>query len=354
MARNWREHERGDRIKWVAVFLAVVLLAVAVMAAMTKGFTDWNPYGWFGKVENPTPGGTDNTVIGGITENGVKLSVRKLSAEEYADNGVSPMAETAYTLTATVLPENADNKQVDYAVTWKNAAATWASGKTVTEYVTATQATDGALTATVECLQAFGEQITVTVTSRDNAAAKAVCTVDYIRRVTSFDIAMSGKTQAPNSNFGDFYGGFDSEEGSFYSVEKKPVFGIGTIDDTVVLEGSGTVRFNIGGLSANSVELPFDMSDAAHTVYDSFRINKTFYLDMFCAGGTTPLATNSQVKAFLTQCCELDVPGFVLELSFRGTYTGSSGVCKYYFDVRPDAIWVPVISVESDNSTLVF
>lgn len=49
MARNWKDHERGDRIKWVIIFTAVIALAVAVTAGITKGFKDWNPYGWFGK-----------------------------------------------------------------------------------------------------------------------------------------------------------------------------------------------------------------------------------------------------------------------------------------------------------------
>ena len=40
------------------------------------------------------------------------------------------------------------------------------------------------MTANVECLQAFGEQIEVTVTSRENAKATASCTVDYARRIT--------------------------------------------------------------------------------------------------------------------------------------------------------------------------
>ena len=54
MARNWREHERGDRVKWVIVFTAVLALAVIVTAVITKGFTDWNPYGWFGEKQETT------------------------------------------------------------------------------------------------------------------------------------------------------------------------------------------------------------------------------------------------------------------------------------------------------------
>ena len=58
-----------------------------------------------------------------------------------------------------------------------NPSSSWASGKTVTDYVTVTPTSDGALTANVECKQAFGEQIKVTVTSRENTNVYASCTV---------------------------------------------------------------------------------------------------------------------------------------------------------------------------------
>ena len=55
----------------------------------------------------------------------------------------------------------------------------WSEGKTVTDYVTVTPTSDGALTANVECLKDFGAQVKVTVTSRDNTDVKANCLVDY-------------------------------------------------------------------------------------------------------------------------------------------------------------------------------
>lgn len=97
--------------------------------------------------------------------NGVKLTSTKLTAKDYAANGVScARPRAAYTLTASVYPEDAANK-VDWAVSFTNAASEWASGKTVTDYVTVRTATDGALTAVVENKAAFGEQIQVTVAS---------------------------------------------------------------------------------------------------------------------------------------------------------------------------------------------
>jgi len=88
------------------------------------------------------------------------------------------------TVTATLTPSTAANQKVDWAVAWVNASSSWASGKTVTSYATVNPSSDGALTATVNCLQAFGEQIQVTVTSRDNIDVTANCSLDYAMRRT--------------------------------------------------------------------------------------------------------------------------------------------------------------------------
>lgn len=84
---------------------------------------------------------------------------------------------------ATITPENATVKSSQWNVNWANANSNWANGKDITDYLTLTS--DG-LNATLECLQPFGEQITlgVTVTDvRDNAKT-ATTTVDYMKRNT--------------------------------------------------------------------------------------------------------------------------------------------------------------------------
>lgn len=48
MNRDLQKHKQSDCIKWIAVFLAVILLATGVAAALTQGFRDANPYCWFG------------------------------------------------------------------------------------------------------------------------------------------------------------------------------------------------------------------------------------------------------------------------------------------------------------------
>ena len=135
------------------------------------------------RIELEAPPVLGGALLGESTEQGVKLMSQELTREEYAANGVTPLAESAYMLTATIEPENASNKAVDWSVEFVDPSSSWASGKSVTDYVTVTPTSDGALTATVANLGEFGEQIKVTVTSRDNPEAKAECTVDYVQKI---------------------------------------------------------------------------------------------------------------------------------------------------------------------------
>lgn len=141
-------------------------------------------------------GGDGGMQISEAEGNGISLMSMKIATADYKDYGISPMAESAQQLTATITPSNASNKTVDWSVAWVNSSSTWASGKTVTDYVTVTPTSDGALTANVECKQAFGEQIKVICTSRDNENAKAECNVDYAKKVRAVRIKYDRKGQA--------------------------------------------------------------------------------------------------------------------------------------------------------------
>lgn len=150
-----------------------------------------------GNIRFSTPVSPLNAADGGILikggeGNGVQIRSKAISSEEYSLYGVNATAENAFVLTATVEPENASDKRLDWAVSFVAPASSWAKGKTVTDYVTVTPSGDGALTATVACLQAFAEQIKVVATSRENAELSAECTIDYAMRCPSPLFSASG------------------------------------------------------------------------------------------------------------------------------------------------------------------
>lgn len=190
--------------------IAAVSVAGALvvgLGAVSSWFTNWDTKTWFGRGgdnstvqpdipddprEPVTGDGTtkDGAVVSNVECNGIRLLSAKLPVAAYAANGVSEQSDTAYTITATVEPAETTNKAVDWSIAWTNAESSWASGKTVTDYVTVTPSASGSLTATVECKQAFGEQVIVTCTSRDNSELTATCTVDYMKKITSLEMSV--------------------------------------------------------------------------------------------------------------------------------------------------------------------
>ena len=241
---------RNNSSKFWTGFLAVLLVlviagAAALVGVLSDGFKNWDK---FKPDEEQTQEG--GAVITEGESNGIKLMSAKISPESYDEYGISPMAETAYQLTATITPENATNKAVDWTIAWAgyghhddpNAGGGifesvsaqsedyWADGKTVTDYVTVTPTSDGALTANVECLQAFGAQVKITVTSRDNTDVKATATVDYTQ-----------KLQSVKSTFG-----------------------------STVLSNGMTKSFNLSASGQPAEAWKFDYTTSAYTIADEY------------------------------------------------------------------------------------
>ncbi len=134
----------------------------------------------------------DGMVLPDKTANhGIQLLSTRIAPTDYEQYGISPQAENAIRITGTFTPVNATNQTVDWSVAFKDANSSWATGKTVTDYVTVTPISDGSLTANVECLQAFGEQIILKCISRENNSVYATCTVDYMFRFDGYSLCVS-------------------------------------------------------------------------------------------------------------------------------------------------------------------
>ena len=181
------------------ILALVIAGGVAAVGVFSNGFKDWNKFKKDDtKQEQPMPPSEDSGGLDITAEasNGIRLMSMKLAPMQYAAYGVAANAESAYTVTSTVYPEDAANKLLDWTVSFKNASSTWASGKKVTDYVTVTPSSDGALTAVVQNIAAFGEQVVVKVTSRDNTSAYATLNVEYLQRTTGYTLSLDGKTYA--------------------------------------------------------------------------------------------------------------------------------------------------------------
>lgn len=186
MNNELQQHKTSDKIKWICTLVAFIIVGVMLIGIVC---------GWFEKKETPAvdePSVSDESNVG-VSGNSLiitpedsgtrmRLAAAPLAATE--NSAAMQSNENSYTLTATIEPSNASNQSVDWSVAWKDSNSSWAKGKSVTNYVTITPTSDGALTATVTCLSAFGEQIIVTVVPRGNTAISATCTLDYRQTIT--------------------------------------------------------------------------------------------------------------------------------------------------------------------------
>ena len=178
--------EKNKTIKRLsAVLFAVLLIAALVLSVLTKGFTDWR----FGKEQPAVNDLTGNVVVTPQEGNGGIRLMAEVQPEITGSGDDADYEGATLTITATVSPDNsADNTGLDWSMAFKNPSSAWATGKTLSEYMTLTPSgTDvaGSKTVSVKCLKPFGEQVVITATSQDNPEVTASCTADFAQRIES-------------------------------------------------------------------------------------------------------------------------------------------------------------------------
>ena len=157
MNNEFYEHKKSDAVKWIIVFVLIGVLFAGMIASLVMSAP--------GKTEE-TEGGVNAEAAAGdfeaIMHNTEFISL-KMSAQAVtaADNSVSK------TLTATVTPDDANDKSVDWSIAWMSGATR--AEEAVTDYVTVTPESDGALVATVTCHKAFpGDKAVITVKTKQS------------------------------------------------------------------------------------------------------------------------------------------------------------------------------------------
>ena len=178
--------EKNKTIKRLsAVLFAVLLIAALVLSVLTKGFTDWR----FGKELPSVNDLTGNVVVTPQKGNGGIRLMAEFQPEITGSGDATDYESETLTITATVSPDNsAYNTGLDWSMAFKNPSSAWATGKTLSDYMTLTPSgTDaaGSKTVSVKCLKPFGEQVVITATSQDNPAVSASCTADFAQRIES-------------------------------------------------------------------------------------------------------------------------------------------------------------------------
>ena len=337
------EHKRSDKVKWAISFILIIVLLAGLIGAWIMLL----------KPEEVPPEQEEGGAV--ITEgekNGITIRSVKIPQTEYPVYGISPLAETAYSLTATITPDNATNKAVDWTIVFVNASSEWATGKTVTDYVTVTPTANGALTANVECIKDFGEQIKVTATSRDNADVSANCLVDYAQKLSGVKstfgstVLMDGITQT-----------FDLTKSGQAAETWK--FDYTTSEYTVADEYTTTVKISFTESAAgigNTIGaiLTWDQEDitAGMPAFD-----KTFFDRVFKDAVSGPVSNNAVMfnKLVMAVTGNPGDPGnllFKAEVKTVGTYGSKTDV--YQIKVLPDGLNIRVEGMGMSDSAILF
>lgn len=334
--------------KIMAWSLAFVCAATAGIAAIaTNGFGLGDPAAQVEQVDH-----NKQLSFGGFFGNGITLTA---SAEETA------VSEDAVRLTATITPASASIQTVDWSVAWVNASSTWASGKNVTDYVSITPTEEGALTADVQCLQAFGEQVQVTVTSRDKPDIKANCTVDYAKRIEKITFSLTdGGSDLHTTDEESITLNCDfSTELAVFSAYTTFEYSVGTVEDEFTVKGFlyGTLTDEMLTTISNEAGYTYTKDSMypdpvnGHNLTTATKVSYMFkgngYL-LSTGGGTGQLALLALQKYVYDHP---ETTFFNLKLKATGTYSTFEKEMAVYFNT--DLLYTAATGVDIDQVSVV-
>lgn len=301
--------------------------------------------------ENPT-----GSVYGGglmpgdIEESGVTLTRTAIPVAQYDEYGISPIAESAYTLTATVMPEDATFKDVTFTYAWKTS-----NSALISEYVTLSEKKEGK--AILECLKAFSTPIIVTVTSDFDDSKKATCQLDYLKRLESITVQLDGggtlKLNTPTT----------------YQIT--PTYGAGTINGTLTVTKCDFDNYStiVDKIKAESVYKTLSSKYGGYYIQEGMQSvsvdenSVTFNADGLFTYGKPFSAFSSEdqtsIKNMVAKVLSNIHDSQIGQLTFTVTYTGGSindtktcNAAIHYYDVT--AIITPVSNVTVNEGNYIF
>lgn len=183
MANKSTYKTKINRLSGVLATLLAIVVAATILLCVGFGVYGSDVSKWFKPQNNVEQNNiSDPTVINTVTEHGIALTSGE--AMVASDGTLSKK------LTATVTPANVDDVAFDWSISFADPGCEWASGMTVTDYVTLAVA-DDTMSANISLVAPFGAQIVVRATLRSDADLYAECTVDYVKRVLKFDMCFS-------------------------------------------------------------------------------------------------------------------------------------------------------------------
>lgn len=211
------------------------------------------------------PGEDENPGL--VAEDGGSYAMPQVMTFTSASLAAANSAGVSVSLTATVLPEDAPDKSVDWSVAWLVPV----EGEEVTDYVTVTPTSDGSNVATVTAYQAFEDaSIIITVTTRVGGFT-ATCTVLYEGVPEYLDFVFEGEAYSSTQEI-------EVTTGQTYSAEIRSNNALGEAgskyDDFEIFEIGMQGRFNatkeliVNGSVTKTESIVIDLESPTFYAYD--------------------------------------------------------------------------------------
>jgi hypothetical protein len=207
---------------------------------------------------------------------GISLTSAVIAEDEYETYGVTAEAESAYTITATYKESYVTYPEMDWSVEFVNPTSDFATDKVVTDYITVTPTEDGALTAVVTALQAFGEPIKVIGTNRFTPTVSASVVCDYVAYVE--DISVTFSSVSSSDVYVDLTGVLDSYSNQPFpsGLGRTNIVGENEMSDSFV----GLRRLQISPLTYTTGTVNSSIDEALY----SFKLGCYTFGDAFLLG----------------------------------------------------------------------
>ena len=214
-----------------SVVVALAIVAVIVLAALTGfNFNQMSEIDFNADINESLTADMVSFEFSEMTsEQGIMLSSGEATA--------AALNFASRTLTATVLPEDSNNKLVDWTMSWQYTNEEFEQANSVEEYASLTSEGDGSNVATITIKKAFANHpILIKVTTRDGGLT-ATCIVKYVGVPTVMDIdtsalndgdVLANSTTTLNLSFNNDYGLVTDEYVSDYARFSVSVVANGT------------------------------------------------------------------------------------------------------------------------------
>ena len=342
-------------------YLAILLAVVTVLS--TFALASCNPNG-FGKDTDTEPAKTTPS-LSIETKNSPFMSLSAKTVTRATTNG----NVLEHILTATVLPESAENKEVYWTVNWEDTTRT----EIVSSYVMLTTNETGGNVATITCVKPFTGNIVITVTTMEGGFT-ASCICKYVGLPSEIDVDLSDLSMVTDTDWNTDIAEV-GQTTTYHEIALSNIFGAPGADFTpeydIVLEAHGGIKTkntthdasgNLIGTEQGELTLQtmdfFDTAGYYSAYFAGTAVANQVFVgirdgQLYISGQSYPAAYNTEKKNADGTVSKVVFDGYIDDMEPYVTVTLTEKVTgiTYTFDVRTVGT---VSDVNLDYSEIIF